>query len=111
MLRKEHFARMKQGATFINTSRGAIVNERDLIGVLTERPDLFALLDVTWPEPPVAGSPFYDLPNVVLTPHLAGSLGNECHRMAQYMIEEADRVLANQPLLHSITREQSLTMA
>jgi len=87
------------------------VNEPDLIEVLTERPDLFALLDVTWPEPPVAGSPFYELPNVVLTPHIAGSLGNECHRMAQYMIEEADRVLANEPLRHAITREQSQRMA
>jgi len=111
MLRKEHFSQMKQGATFINTARGAVVNEPDLIEVLTERPDLFALLDVTWPEPPVAGSPFYELPNVVLTPHIAGSLGNECHRMAQYMIEEADRVLANEPLRHAITREQSQRMA
>ena len=111
MLGKAHFASMKQGATFINTSRGAVANEPDLIEVLSARPDLFALLDVTHPEPPVATSLLYDLPNVVLTPHIAGSLGNECHRMAQYMIDEADRLLAGSPLLYAITREQSLRMA
>jgi len=111
MLHKAHFARMKQGATFINTARGAVVNEADLIEVLSARPDLFVLLDVTWPEPPVPDSPLYDLPNVALTPHIAGSIGNECRRMGQYMIDEADRLLAGSPLLYAINREQSLRMA
>ena len=56
VLTKELFASMRQGATFINTGRGAQVDEAGLIEVLKARPDLTALLDVTFPEPPEAGS-------------------------------------------------------
>ena len=111
MLRKHHFARMKPHATFLNTARGAVVDEAGMIEALTERPDLFAILDVTWPEPPVAGSPLYDLPNVILTPHIAGSKNHECRRMAQYMAEEAARLLDGKPLLYAITPEQLERMA
>ena len=53
---------MKENATFINTARGAIVEEQAMIDVLQERSDLTALLDVTSPEPPEADSLLYDLP-------------------------------------------------
>ncbi|MCL4543150.1 MAG: hydroxyacid dehydrogenase, partial [Chloroflexi bacterium] len=53
--------RLKPGATFINTARGAIVRQDELIDVLTRRPDLWAVLDVTYPEPPPPGSPLYTL--------------------------------------------------
>lgn len=105
------FASMKQGATFINTARGAVVCESEMIGVLQRRPDLFAVLDVTYPEPPVAGSPLYTLPNVFLTPHIAGSMENECRRMGRYMIEELDRFLAGQPLVWQVTREKAALLA
>ncbi len=69
---------MKPNATFINTSRGALMREdEDVRGAAGSRPDLTAVLDVTWPEPPAAGSAIYNLPNVVLTPHIAGSMGAE----------------------------------
>jgi phosphoglycerate dehydrogenase-like enzyme len=96
---------MKPNATFINTARGAVVNEPALIEVLGERPDLFALLDVTWPEPPVAGSPLYELPNAILTPHIAGSMNNECHRMARVMIDELDRWQRGEPLRFRVSHE------
>lgn len=63
---------MKNDATLINTARGALIDEDALIQVLQDRPDLFAVLDVTDPEPPLPGSPLFSLPNVVVTPHLAG---------------------------------------
>lgn len=111
MIRGEHLAAMKPGATFINTARGAIVREDEMIEVLRERPDLYAVLDVTDPEPPLPDSPLYTLPNVVLTPHIAGSLGPECRRMGRTMVEELRRYVAGQPLKWEITRERARIMA
>ena len=91
---------MKPGATLINTSRGALIREDDLALVARERPDLSFVLDVTHPEPPAPSSPLWSLPNVVLTPHLAGSEGRECRRMGQMMLDELDRFLSGQPLQH-----------
>ena len=62
--------------------------EEDLVRALRERPDLTALLDVTYPEPPDEGHPFYTLKNCLLTPHIAGSAGDEVARMGEYMLEE-----------------------
>lgn len=103
MIHEGLLRRMRSGATLINTSRGAIVREQDLIQVWQERPDLTALLDVTYPEPPVAGSPLYHLPNVHLTPHIAGSMGREVVRMADWMLEEFVRWQRGEPLCHAIT--------
>jgi phosphoglycerate dehydrogenase-like enzyme len=108
---REHLMRLKPYASFINTSRGAIVDERALIDVLKERPDLQAILDVTFPEPPEPESPLYALPNVILTPHLAGSLGRECGRMSEAMVTELERMIAGHPLRWQITREHLVSMA
>ena len=111
MLRREHFELMKPGATFINTGRGAIVDEAEMIEVLKVRPDLFAVLDVTWPEPPVSDSPLYSLPNVVLTPHIAGSMGMECRRMGRYMVDELKRHLSGQAFKYEVNREMAEKLA
>lgn len=111
MIRGRHFEIMKPEATFINTARGRVVNEAEMIECLKRRPDLLAVLDVTYPEPPVEDSPLYTLDNVVLTPHLAGSLGRECRRMGRMMVEELDRFLAGKPLRYAISRERALILA
>ncbi len=111
MLKKEHFSAMLPYATFLNTGRGAQIVEEDLICVLTERPDLTAVLDVTYPEPPEEKSPFYSLPNVILTPHIAGSTGNEVRRMTDYIIEEAEAFLNGTPTRYAVTLEMLETMA
>jgi phosphoglycerate dehydrogenase-like enzyme len=72
---------------------------------------LTAVLDVTDPEPPQADDPLFTLPNVIVTPHIAGSHGRECQRMASYMVEELRRYLAGQPLRWRVTREMIQTMA
>jgi len=100
MIRGRHFKSMKRGATFLNTARGAIVDEEEMIGVLADREDLLAILDVTVADPPPPGSPLYLLDNIVLTPHIAGSLGEECRRMGQSMVEELDLYLRGLPLRH-----------
>ena len=111
MIRGEHFRAMPPYATFINTGRGAQVVEDDLVAALRERPDLTAILDVTDPEPPVAGHPFYSLPNCILTPHIAGSSGNEVHRMAEYMLAEFRLVAAGMKPRYEVTRKMLETMA
>ena len=98
MIGSAQLSRMKPYATFINTSRGRVVREGELVDVLTARPDLHAVLDVTETEPLPAGSPLCGLANVTITPHIAGSQGRECQRMGDYMVEELDRYLAGEPL-------------
>lgn len=102
---------MKDHATLINTSRGAIIDEQAMCAVLAERPDVTAVLDVTWPEPPAVDSPLFTLPNVVLTPHIAGSLNGECCRMGQYAVDECQRFLAGEPLKYQVTEAMAATMA
>lgn len=105
------FARMRPGAVFLNTGRGAQVVEEDLCRLLEERPDVTAVLDVTWPEPPEEGHPFYSLSNAVLTPHIAGSTGDEVQRMSLYMLEEFRRYAAGSPCLYEVTEPMLATMA
>lgn len=102
---------MRPGAALINTSRGAVVDEPALCDALRDRPDLTAVLDVTWPEPPAPGSPLLTLPNVFLTPHIAGSLDGEVARMGRWMADEFLRFLSGQPLRHQITQEMLPRMA
>ncbi|MBQ7378624.1 MAG: hydroxyacid dehydrogenase [Clostridia bacterium] len=111
MLTEAQFSRMLPYATFLNTGRGAQVVEADLVRVLSERPDLTAILDVTDPEPPVANSPLYSLPNCILTPHIAGSIGNEVWRMSAFMADEFARYLNGTPVKYEVTEQMLATMA
>ena len=111
MLHYDHFHRMRENAVFINTGRGAQVVEEDLVRVLRERPDLTALLDVTYPEPPVEGHPFYTLPNCLLTPHIAGSAGDEVARMGEYMLTECRAYLSGELCHYEVTEKMLETMA
>lgn len=111
MVRAEHLRALRRHATLLNTARGGLVDEADLVAVLRERPDLTALLDVTDPEPPEPDSPLYTLPNVFLTPHIAGSQGRELLRMGSLAAGEFARWRAGEPLRHAVTREQLARMA
>ncbi|MFJ6795291.1 hydroxyacid dehydrogenase [Streptomyces sp. NPDC091268] len=104
MIDRRRLALMRDGATLINTARGALVDGAALTAELTSG-RLCAVIDVTEPEVLPADSPLYDLPNVLLTPHIAGSLGNELHRMAGSAIEEIARYAAGLPFLHPVRRE------
>jgi phosphoglycerate dehydrogenase-like enzyme len=63
------------------------------------------VLDVTDPEPLPPDSPLFNLPNVVLTPHIAGAAGFETRRMAELLIAEIERFMAGQPLQHAVTAQ------
>jgi phosphoglycerate dehydrogenase-like enzyme len=79
--------------------------------VLAERQDITAILDVTHPEPPLPDSPLRTLENVVLTPHIAGSIGGEIARMGYWMKDELDLYLAGQPLQHGVSEDMLSYMA
>jgi len=96
------FSNMRPDATFINTGRGAQVDEAGLVEVLKARPDLTALLDVQHPEPPEPGSELYRLPNVHMTSHIAGSTNDEVRRMADFMIDDFQRWQKNEPLRYAV---------
>ncbi|MBT2367852.1 hydroxyacid dehydrogenase [Streptomyces sp. ISL-10] len=101
MIGARELARMRDGATLINTSRGSLVDEDALLPeLLAGRLD--AVLDVTDPEVPPADSPLYDLPNVLLTPHIAGSLGDELHRMADQALDEVERFAGGLPFAYPV---------
>jgi len=99
------------GATFINTARGALVDEHALATALAARADILAVLDVTFPEPPEPDSALYRLPNVILTGHTAGSVGSENHRMAQHIRSALDLLAAGSPLVGTVGRGQLTTRA
>lgn len=111
VLNEKLFSLMQPRTTFINTGRGAQVDEQALIQKLQADPSIVAILDVTYPEPPVKNSPLYTLPNVILTPHSAGSSGNEVRRMAQYMIDESHRWINGEACFYEVKQEMLPTMA
>jgi len=101
MINKTNLKLMKDGAIFINTARGNIVDERDLIEELkTGR--ITACLDVTDPEPPDINSPLRKLPNVILTPHIAGAIANNRLRNGRYAIDELERFFRGEKILYEV---------
>ncbi|MBQ6020342.1 MAG: hydroxyacid dehydrogenase [Clostridia bacterium] len=111
MIDRRCFERMGDNAVFINTGRGQQVVEADMIAALKEKPGRTAILDVTWPEPPAAGSELYTMSNVILTPHNAGSIGSEVARMGEYMLAEFEAYLSGTPTKYGVTEKMLATMA
>lgn len=105
MIDADRLKLMKDGAVFINTARGALVDEDALVAELSTG-RIMACLDVTDPEPPAEDSPFYSLPNCILTPHLAGAHAMDCRGMGALCVEELERYLAGKPPLYPVTRER-----
>lgn len=111
MIDRKCFDKMDSNGVFINTGRGQQVVENDLITALKEYPDRCAVLDVTYPEPPEKGSGLYTMPNVFLTPHMAGSIGNEIQRMGEYMLNEFTAFYNGLPTKYEVSEKMLETMA
>lgn len=88
---------MADGAVLINTSRGSLV-DTDALLEQCRAGRIDAILDVTDPEPLPAGHALLTLPNVLVTPHLAGAQGRELRRLGEYAVAEVERFMAGQPL-------------
>ncbi|MBQ9748380.1 MAG: hydroxyacid dehydrogenase [Clostridia bacterium] len=105
-------SRMGEDAVFINTGRAAQVDMKALVEELEKHPDRLALLDVTDPEePPREDSPLYTLDNVFLSPHIAGSIGHETYRLADFMYEEYRAVREGREPRHAVSLAMLETMA
>lgn len=110
MIGAAELALMQNGSTFINTARGVLV-DHDALRAELRHGRISAVLDVTAPEPLPDGDELYTLPNVVMTPHIAGSAGNELARMGALAVEEVERLAQGSEAKHRITREILAVMA
>ncbi|WGF87528.1 hydroxyacid dehydrogenase [Marinivivus vitaminiproducens] len=105
MIDARRLALIRDGATLVNTARGALIDQAALEAEL--RTGRFqAVIDVTDPEIPDPDSPLYDMPNVFLTPHIAGALGTERERLGELTVTEVERWVEGQPLRHVVTPDR-----
>jgi phosphoglycerate dehydrogenase-like enzyme len=101
MIDRAGLARMRDGATLINTARGDLIEQDALVAELASG-RLNAFIDVTEPEVLPPDSALYTLPNVTLTPHVAGAWGTELYRLGAAAVDEVCRYVAGLPLAHPV---------
>lgn len=110
MIGAHELALLPDHACVINTARGSLIDTAALEAECASG-RLHAILDVTDPEPLPASSVLYDLPNVMLTPHIAGSLGSETLRMTDAALDELARFIDGEPLGREIREADMLHIA
>ena len=110
MIGAAQLSRLKDGALFINTARGALVDEPALIDELSKG-RFTAVLDVFEKEPLAEDSPLRSLPNAILAPHAAGHTHETYLRQGSTAVDEVLLFLAGEPLRHEVTRSMLATMA
>lgn len=102
---RELFAAVKRGAIYINVGRGKTTVTNELIAALESGQLYGAGLDVTDPEPLPAESPLWQLPNVIITPHVAATGGDSRQRAALIAVENLRRYVAGEALLNPVDME------
>lgn len=110
MIGARELALMPDSAVLINTARGPIVDSRALEAEL-RRGRLRAVLDVTDPDPLGPEASLRSAPGLVLTPHVAGALGNELRRLGDAVVEEAERFASGRPAAFPVRKEHLGAMA
>jgi phosphoglycerate dehydrogenase-like enzyme len=102
MIDAEALAAMKPSAWLINVARGRLIDERALINALRDGIIGGAILDTFRDEPLSPGSPFYDLSNVIVTPHTSWSSGRVLDRSVELFCDNLRRYAAGEPLLNVV---------
>jgi phosphoglycerate dehydrogenase-like enzyme len=97
-------AALPEGALLVNVARGAVVDERALVEALRSGRLGGAALDVTEVEPLPEGSPLWDLPNVLISPHSASTVDAENRRIVDIFLDNLQRYLDGRPLLNRFDR-------
>ncbi len=111
MFNAETLGLMKKDAVLINTARGSIIDEQALYEHMKAGNLKYACLDVFNPEPPAADHPLRSLPNVIMTPHLAGLAANGLKKIGKHCCQEIERFLKGEPMMCEVTQEQLARMA
>jgi phosphoglycerate dehydrogenase-like enzyme len=104
----EFFARMKRGSVLVNIGRGGLVDEEALLSALPREAPAHAVLDVFQTEPLPAESPFWDHPQVFVTPHNSGVTDGQAARIDAAFVENLGRYVRGEPLLHEERPEDVL---
>jgi phosphoglycerate dehydrogenase-like enzyme len=102
MINAETLSMVKPGAWLINVARGRLIDERALLRALQDGELGGAVLDTFADEPLPATSPFYELPNVIVTPHTAWSSGRVLDRSVELFTDNLRRFAAGEPLLNVV---------
>jgi phosphoglycerate dehydrogenase-like enzyme len=102
MIDERALAAMKPGAWLINVARGRLVDERALLRALRDGPIGGAVLDTFVEEPLAPSSPFYDLPNVIVTPHTSWSSGRVLDRSVGLFCDNLRRFARGEALLNVV---------
>lgn len=110
LVSRELLASMRQDAVLVNTSRGPVVDQEALVEVLLQD-RIRAVLDVTDPEILPPGHPLWECENALITPHLAGSQGNEWRRLADLAVGEVARWAAGDGFAHPVHHERLAFLA
>ncbi len=100
MIDRRVFEALKPTAFLVDLSRGGLVDHAALVDALSEKKLAGAMLDVFPVEPLPDGSPLWDMPNVLLSPHIAGASGDYFERATELFGENLRRYLSDQPLLN-----------
>lgn len=101
LINRNNLKLLRDDAMIVNTASGWLIDEEALIDELKRRP-IIAALDVTFPEPPTADSELRKLPNVILTPHIAGVAANNRFRIGNLVLREIERFVSNQLQLYPV---------
>jgi len=100
------FAAMKPGAVFVNVSRGSLVDEPALVDALESGHLGAAVIDVTKEEPTPPDHPFWDAPNLLLSPHCSTSFDHYSERLLDLFAENVGRLGDGQPLVNVVDRDR-----
>ena len=103
LVNAERLALLRDGAIFINTSRGPLVDQEALVAELHRR-RIWAFLDVTDPEPPPSDSALIGCPHLTLSPHVAGAIAGSVRYQLRWVLDDVARLFAGEPLHHRQTR-------
>jgi phosphoglycerate dehydrogenase-like enzyme len=101
----ERLNMLKPGAVLVNTARGILI-DNDALAAVAGRGEIGVYLDVTYPEPLPKDHPLRSMPNVVITPHIAGPTVEGWPRMGEACVADVERFVKGERVQYPVTEQQ-----